>query len=194
MRKTTSLLCAAALLIGSTALVARQQAPAAPDFAYPGSGLTRQQLMDKLTAADFVSKPDLAEGKATFTQMCAGCHIFGDLGASVGPDLSTVAGRFKKRDILDSILWPSKTISDQYTMITITLEDGTTESGMVTREDATTLYLKTAARLEGRGLPIPLAKIKDRKESTVSLMPEHLVASLKLEQVDNLVGFLLTGK
>jgi len=168
------------------------QAPA--DAPYAGSGLTRQQIMDKLTAADYQSKPVIAEGKETFQKLCSGCHIFGDVGASVGPDLTTVASRFKKRDILDSILWPSHTISDQYTMTTFLLDDGTTESGLIVREDAQFVFVKNAAHLEGRGLPIPVARIKGRKDSTVSLMPDDLMASLKLEQIDNLVAFLLTGK
>ena len=177
-------------LVGSAAA----KAQLAPDAAYPGSGLTRQQIMDRLTAADYRSAPSVADGKVVFENLCSGCHLFGDLGAAVGPDLSTVASRFKKKDILDSILWPSRTISDQYAMVTFTLDDGTTESGMVTREDATYVFVRNAAHMEGRGLPIPLARIKDRKDSTVSLMPESLLAPLKLTQIDNLVAFLLTGK
>jgi len=191
MRSSLWLVSAIALAIGGVAIL-RAQAPA--DALYPGSGLTRQQIMDKLTATGYQSKPVIAEGKETFQALCSGCHVFGDVGASVGPDLTTVGSRFKKRDILDSILWPSHAISDQYTMTMFLLDDGTTESGLIVREDAQFVFVKNAAHLEGRGLPVPVARIKDRKESTVSLMPEGLMASLKLEQIDNLVAFLLTGK
>src|SRR5262245_28753443 len=119
---------AAAALLWSAALIARQTSPDAP---YMGSSLTRQQVFDKLTAADYKSTPSVEDGKAVFEALCSGCHVFGDLGNSVGPDLSTVANRFKKRDILESILWPSKTISDQYTMTTLALDDGTTVSGLI---------------------------------------------------------------
>src|SRR5262245_24326166 len=188
-RRTVAL--ALTVIVWSAILAARQ---VNPDAAYQGSGLTRQQVFDKLTAADYKSAPSVADGKEVFQALCSGCHLFGDIGASVGPDLSTVGSRFKKRDILESILWPSKTISDQYTMTTLVLDDGTTESGLIAREDATYVFLRNAAHLEGRGLPIPVARIKERKDSNVSLMPERLMDPLKLERIDNLVAFLLTGK
>jgi len=185
------LLAGTALVVWSAALVARQTSPDAP---YMGSGLSRQQLFDKLTAADYKSTPSVEDGKAVFEALCSGCHVFGDLGSSVGPDLSTVANRFKKRDILESILWPSKTISDQYTMTTLVLDDGTSVSGLVVREDDQAVFLRTADALTGRGKPVPVARIKERKDSTVSLMPERLMDPLKIERIDNLVAFLLTGK
>jgi putative heme-binding domain-containing protein len=187
----TMLMAGAAFLVWTAALAARQIAPDAP---YMGSGLTRQQLIDRLTAADYTSTPSVADGKEVFEALCSGCHIFGDLGTAVGPDLTSVANRFKKRDILESILWPSKTISDQYTMTTLVLDDGTTVSGLITREDATYVFLKTADALTGRGKPVPIDRIKERKDSTTSLMPERLMDPLKIERIDNLVAFLLTGK
>jgi cytochrome c5 len=95
-----------------------------PDTPYPASGLTRQQVFDKLTSTSAGTTPSVETGKTLFEKTCSGCHIFGDIGASVGPDLSTVGSRFGKREILDSILWPSHTISDQYAMTTFELEDG----------------------------------------------------------------------
>jgi putative heme-binding domain-containing protein len=189
---TRQIIAATVAALGwSAAIAARQTSPDAP---YMGSGLTRQQVFDKLTAADYKSTPSVEDGKAVFEALCSGCHIFGELGTSVGPDLSTVANRFKKRDILESILWPSKTISDQYTMTTLALDDGTSVSGLVVREDDQFVFLRTADALTGRGKPVPVARIKERKDSTVSLMPERLMDPLKIERIDNLVAFLLTGK
>jgi putative heme-binding domain-containing protein len=193
--RRTSLAVAAvvALLATSSAVVATQQA-APPAEPYPGSGLTRQQIMDQLTAAGAQSKPSVEQGKILFTALCSNCHVFGDLGQSLGPDLSTVGSRFGKRDVLESILWPSRTISDQYTMTVITLDDGTTENGLVAGENAEYVFLRTVARPTGRGVPILLSRIKDRKDATVSMMPEGLVSGLKLEQIDGIVAFMLTGK
>jgi len=181
-----------AVLATSVAVLARQTAP--PADPYPGSGLTRQQILDRLTAADYQSKPSIEQGKILFTALCSNCHMFGELGQSIGPDLSTVGSRFGKRELLESVLWPSRTISDQYTMTVITLDDGSTESGLVAGENAEYLFLRTAARPTGRGLPILLRRIKDRQEATVSMMPEGLVSGLKLEQIDGVVAFMLTGK
>jgi putative heme-binding domain-containing protein len=92
------------------------------------------------------------------------------------------------------MLWPSRTISDQYTMTVITLDDGTNESGLIAGENAQYLFLRTVARPTGRGVPILLSRIKDRKDADVSMMPDGLIAGLKLEQIDGIVAFMATGK
>jgi putative heme-binding domain-containing protein len=193
--KRSRLTAASAVLIAASALaVAAQQAAPAPDDPYPGSGLTRQQIMDRLTAADYQSKGSAEQGKVWFQALCSNCHIFGELGTSVGPDLSTVGSRFARRDLLESVLFPSKTISDQYAMVVLTLDDGSTVSGLIAREDPQVVFIRTPTQPGGRGVPIAADRIKDRKEATVSMMPDGLVAGLKPEQIDSLIAFLLTGK
>ena len=105
-----------------------------------------------------------------------------------------MGSRFARRDLLESVLFPSKTISDQYAMIVLTLDDGSTVSGLIAREDPQVVFIRTAAQPAGRGVPIAAERIKDRKEATVSMMPDGLVAGLKPEQIDSLIAFMLTGK
>jgi putative heme-binding domain-containing protein len=191
--KTT--LTAAAAVVVTTILAtssghALSQAP--PDAPYPGSKMTRQQIMDKLTSAAPGTTSSTAKGKELYDKLCAGCHIFGDTGISVGPDLTTLASRFGKRETLDSILWPSRTISDQYAVTVFELADGSLQSGVVVREDARAVYIKNAENLE-RPRPILLSTIKERTESTVSLMPEHLVAELTLDDIESLVAYARSG-
>jgi putative heme-binding domain-containing protein len=184
----------AGVALAASIAVAAQQPAAAPDAPYPGTGLTRQQIFDRLTAADYQGKPSVEQGRILFQALCSNCHLFGDLGQSVGPDLSTVGSRFGKRDLLESILFPSKTISDQYAMVVLTLDDGSTVSGLIALETVQAVFIRTAAQPGGRGVPILQERIKDRQDATVSMMPEGLVAGLKLEQIDNVVAFMLTGK
>ena len=49
----------------------------------------------------------------------------------LGPDLSGVAGRFSARDLLESIVLPSKVISDQYEAVTIQTTDGRVVTGRI---------------------------------------------------------------
>lgn len=163
------------------------------DDAMPGSKLTRQQLVDQLTSGAPGTKVSIDRGRQIYEEICAGCHIFGDIGTSVGPDLTTLSGRFRKADVLDAVLWPSKTISDQYAVTVFELTDGTYASGVVIREDARAVYLKNAEYLD-RPLPIALPRIKERTESTVSLMPEGLVANRTADDIDSLVAYVLGGK
>ncbi len=70
-------------------------------------------------------QPDLARGKELYTQaQCAQCHLFRDAGGNVGPDLTAVAQRFGRHDILEAITDPSKVVSEQYAMVTLTVLDG----------------------------------------------------------------------
>lgn len=179
------------LILGAaTALSARQDPP---EEAMPGSKMTRQQIIDRLSSAAPGTKVSVERGKQVYEEICAACHIFGDIGTSVGPDLTTLSSRFGKRDVLDSILWPSKTISDQYAVTVFELTDGTYASGVIIREDARAVYLKNAEYLD-KPLPIALGRIKERTESTVSLMPEGLVAALTLDDIDSLVAYAMGRK
>ena len=42
------------------------------------------------------------------------CHRCDGPGGATGPDLSNVAGRFSIKDLAESLIVPSKVISDQY--------------------------------------------------------------------------------
>ena len=161
------------------------------DAPYSGSKMTRQQIIDKLTSEAPGTTVSQEKGKEMFMKVCAGCHIHGEVGTAVGPDLTTLASRFRKRDTLDSIMWPSRTISDQYAVTMLEMADGTFQSGVIIREDRNYLYVKNAENLE-RPLPVPLANIKERTESTVSLMPEGLMEPLTLDEIDSLVAYVLT--
>lgn len=88
------------------------------------------------------------EGARTaFVQaQCVLCHrVSADaaLPASVlGPDLSSVASRFNRRDLLEQILAPSKIIDEKFRTTTLFLADGSDLSGTIESEDATKLLLR----------------------------------------------------
>ena len=188
---TTLAVATLSLSLFGNARVAANQMP--PDAPFPATNMTRQQVLDKLTSATPGTTAAVAKGKEAFDKLCAGCHIFGETGTSVGPDLTTLSSRFRKRDVLESILWPSRTISDQYAVTVFELNDGSLQSGVIVREDRQAVYLKNSDHLD-RPLPILLSQIKERTESTVSLMPENLVAALTLDEIESLVTYTLSGK
>ena len=130
-------------------------------------------------------------GRATFEKVCAGCPRFGEsIGVDVGPDLSTIASRFKKRDVLESILWPSKVISDQYRSEMFELKDGKVLSGVIVRENAANVFLRTVESPE-KPVAVPKAQIANRAESAVSLMPAGLVEGMTQQEISNLLAFVL---
>ena len=75
---------------------------------------------------------DYDRGRAMFAAAkCFSCHRFNNEGGGLGPDLSGVAGRFSARDLLESIVVPSKTISDQYEAVMIATTDGRVVTGRI---------------------------------------------------------------
>jgi putative heme-binding domain-containing protein len=131
-------------------------------------------------------------GRPIFEKVCASCHRFGEaIGKDVGPDLTTITSRFKKRDVLEAILWPSKTISDQYKSEMFEMKDGSIVSGVVVRENATSVFVRTAASPD-KPTPIAKAQIANRAESAASLMPEGLVDGYSQTDISNLLAFMMS--
>ena len=121
---------------------------------------------------------------------CVNCHVFGTEGRGGGPDLSTIVSRFRRREILESIMFPSRVISDQYTALNLQMLDGTKITGMLTGEDDMTLTLINAS---GEVRNLPKNKIKGRQLSTESLMPEGLLDSMTRRDLVSLILFLEAG-
>src|SRR5204862_4935521 len=68
---------------------------------------------------------DFDRGRKLFAAgKCFSCHRYDNEGGSNGPDLSGVAGRFSPRDLLESVIDPSKEISDQYGAVEIRTHSG----------------------------------------------------------------------
>lgn len=151
--------------------------------------LTPEEIFDSQNKQEQGGSPEA--GRAAFERVCAGCHRFGEaIGKDVGPDLSTIASRFKKRDVLESILWPSKVISDQYKSEMFEMKDGKVVSGVIVRENAANVFLRTADSPE-KPVAVPKAEIANRAESTVSLMPAGLIEGMTQQEISNLLAFVL---
>ena len=137
-------------------------------------------------------QPDLARGLDLYTQaQCAQCHLFRDAGGNVGPDLTAVAQRFGRHDILESITDPSKVVSDQYAMVTLTILDGqggTSEvSGLIKEETSATITLLTDP-LTGKTSHFYTNVVTKREKAAVSIMPPGLLYTLTAEEVADLLA------
>jgi putative heme-binding domain-containing protein len=141
------------------------------------------QMFDPMTLK---ARPEA--GARLFESECASCHRFGSVGKDFGPDLTTLSSRFKRKDILEAILWPSKTISDQYESSIIQTRDGDLINGLVFREDASTLYVKTGE--SDRPVAVAKANVKSRRPSKISIMPEGLLDGYSMPDISNLLAYL----
>jgi putative heme-binding domain-containing protein len=151
--------------------------------------ISRQELFDELVYTPQRTRPSADTGEQVFVERCAACHRYGELGRDLGPDLTTVGSRFRRKDILEAILFPSRVVSDQYASTALELADGEALGGMVVSEDAETIVLRTAG-VPDRPVAVAKARVAKRTTSSVSLMPEDLVDTLTTQQLANLLAFL----
>ena len=125
------------------------------------------------------------------TVACAACHRFGNEGGSVGPDLTAVASRFSLHDLLESIVEPSKVISDQYQAVNIRLKNGDVISGRVGNLNGADVNVIEDMFEPGKMTNVRRAEIESIEPSKVSPMPEGLLNSLQLDEIQDLVAYLL---
>lgn len=156
-----------------------------------GAKPTAEEIFEFQNKQEQAGSPEV--GRPIFEKVCATCHRFGEaMGKDVGPDLTTIASRFKKRDVLESILWPSKVISDQYKSEMFEMKDGKLVSGVIVRENANNVFVRTPDNPD-RPVAVPKAEIANRAESTVSLMPAGLLDGYNQTDISNLLAFVLAA-
>jgi putative heme-binding domain-containing protein len=146
---------------------------------------------------DFALKTpgDAARGKALFDDpermACAKCHKVHGRGGEIGPDLTTVGAQFDRRQLAESILFPSRSIREGYYQVAVATKDGRSVAGLVRAESDESLTLRDA---EGKDHHVRKADIEDRSAGRPSLMPEGLQIGLSLDSFADLVAFLQSLK
>lgn len=163
--------------------------PHAPPAALPtntGNKYTLQELLDYVKSPAVA--PNAGRGEQVFVKaQCIKCHRYGNRGEGLGPDLSSVSQRFQKKEILESILYPSLIISDQYASKTIATTDGLTYTGIVDPSQPDALVVLQS---NGQKQSIPKEQIEQISPSNKSAMPEGLFDELTLEEIADLLVYL----
>jgi len=123
---------------------------------------------------------------------CYACHRFNQQGGAIGPDLTSVAGKFSPMDLLESILEPSKEISDQYGATVFRLEDGSQVVGRIMNLKGDTLRINTNMFDPDAITVIERSQVVDMKPSPISMMPPGLLNTLEKDDVLDLLAYLLS--
>jgi putative heme-binding domain-containing protein len=136
---------------------------------------------------------DAARGRELFLNekltKCAVCHKVNGQGGDVGPDLSSIGGKFGRPHLIESLLEPSRQILEGYRSTVIRTGDGRVLTGIVKEQSASGIVLLDAGN---NRISLSTADIDERKESSVSLMPDGLANLLTPEQFTDLVAYLET--
>ena len=144
--------------------------------------------------AEVKSGRDFESGKAAFNDaQCIVCHRMGNEGGSVGPELTSASSKYTLRDILDSMVEPSKVVSDQFLTYNIVKKDGEAVSGRIVDENSERLVVMpnpmSAETLE----EVRIVDIDRRLPSKLSPMPTELLNSLTADEILDLLAYIESG-
>ncbi len=135
-----------------------------------------------------------ANGRQMFgAATCFACHRFKQEGGAIGPDLTSVSGKFSPRDLLESIIEPSKEISDQYGSEIFTLLDGSQIIGRVMNLNGDKIMVNVNMMDPNQTVSIDRKQLKESKASPYSMMPPDLVNTLTKDDVLDLMAYLLSA-
>ncbi len=146
---------------------------------------SREEVAAKYAAAVTLAGKAM-DGQNHYISRCMGCHRANGMGLEVGPDLTTV--KTKGRDaLLTAILEPHKEVASQYIAYTVNTKDGQTLSGIITKDDASSLSVKMMGGVE---IHVQRANVKGSSSSGQSLMPEGLESGLSVQDMADLLSFI----
>jgi putative heme-binding domain-containing protein len=111
----------------------------------------------------------------------------GSLGTAIGPDLTAVAKRFTRKEVIESILFPSHVVSDQYRTQRVLTSDGKVYSGQVSKNSDGSYTVRDSALVEKI---IAEQDIDQIQPSQASLMPSGLLDTLSATEIRDLMTYL----
>jgi putative heme-binding domain-containing protein len=151
----------------------------------------RQEQQARLAELEPLLKSgDARRGRAVFfgaRATCSACHLAGDQGGRIGPDLSKIGAIRSGRDLLEAIISPSSSFVRGYEPYLVASRDGRQYMGTLARETVDAIVLNTS---DGTEVRIPRASIEELQQGRVSIMPQGLDTQLTREQLADLLAFL----
>jgi hypothetical protein len=171
---------------------------AIPEMREPQVAAEPREFVRKWTMEDFagISEADLRDrdlvrGQRMFVAgQCFQCHRILDDGGSVGPDLTPAGRRFNPHDLLETLILPSKAVSDQYQATIFQLEDGRTVTGRIANLNRENWFVQTNMLDPGNFTQIRPEEVVDRRPATLSMMPEGLLDTMSRDEILDLLAWM----
>jgi putative membrane-bound dehydrogenase-like protein len=129
-------------------------------------------------------------GRAVFVSSktaCSTCHQVGNEGGRIGPDLSQIGAIRAGRDILESVLFPSSTIAQEFEQYLVITTEGRTISGIMAHETADTIVLRDSSGAETR---LRRDQVEEISRHSASHMPDGLERHLSEQEFRDLMAYL----
>ncbi len=152
-----------------------------------GPKVSTLKIEDAVTKA-VEEKGDIELGAVLFERMnCVKCHTTRQDQPPRGPFLGTIANTYKRKDLAEAILIPSKTLAQGFVTNVFALDDGKVVTGFVVTEAADKVTIRNA---DGVELEIPTKSIDERTKQNVSLMPEGITKELTIRELSSLIDYI----
>jgi len=128
------------------------------------------------------------KGKTLFTsQSCISCHTDSPGQAPKGPHLVDIGKRYKRVEIIESILKPEAKIAQGFETFAFITNKGKVLTGFVVLESSDQIAIR---QTNGVGVNIPKKEIEERNALKTSMMPNALANNLTPEQLADLIAYL----
>lgn len=130
---------------------------------------------------------DAKRGAVIFEKaLCIKCHLAGEKGEKVGPNLTKVVQRLTMREIIESMLFPNQQVFDQYVTKQLVLTNGKVVSGLVGEQADAYIVLPSNAEK----ITIPRKEVAEIHDSPLSAMPAGLLEKFSPDEIADLLAFL----
>ena len=140
---------------------------------------------------------DAKRGAAIFREaLCSRCHRAGATGPAVGPDLTFVARRFDRGDMLEAIIEPSRSVAENYRNVSIVTDSGRVLVGRLAAMGdfrAEKLRLNVDPLRPGQLVEIDKKEVQEQRLDRTSPMPQGLLDGFTREEIADLLAFLEDG-
>jgi putative membrane-bound dehydrogenase-like protein len=148
----------------------------------------QQARLDQLLST--LPTGDLRRGQVIFNSAkaaCYSCHQIGYVGGHVGPDLTRVGAIRTRRDLLESVVFPSASFVQSFEPTMVITTTGDRQYGIVRRNDASEVMVVTGPNQE---VHIARKDVADLRPGTVSIMPTGFADQLAPQELADLIAFL----
>ena len=125
-------------------------------------------------------------GREIFKKHCSKCHLHGDMGKAIGPNLTGMAVH-PKAELLTHIIDPSRSVEGNFRIYAVVRTDGRVSSGMLASETRTSI---TLVDTEAKETSIQRDDIEELVASKKSLMPEGFEKQVTEDELSSLLQFL----
>ncbi len=150
-----------------------------------------RKLGNNVHAATLLSMSgDVAKGKALFfgkAAQCTVCHRVGKEGTELGPDLTHIGKKLDRAQILENLLYPSKSIEPKYRSHAVATRDGKIHTGLIVQKTEKEIVLRNAG---ANPIRIPQRDVVRMLPQSTSIMPEGLLREMTAEQAADLLAYL----